>query len=197
MPEKKTSKKRLFVGTFLGAPEMESLADLKSYDERLVSEWNAKIRWVRPEKLHLTWVFLGDVHEERIPEIENVLGQVLEDVPHMEAMYVKPTFWPDRKRARTFVVTPDPAPHAVMAVGELIKQAMKPYAEKIEPKYRPHITLFRLERQGVARDPLDVPHWFPLHQKTPIEHHINRIDLIESHLGGTRDYESIAHWRLL
>lgn len=197
MPEKKTSKKRLFVGTFLDAPEMEVLGELKHYDERLAVEWNAKLRWVRPEKLHLTWVFLGDVHEERIPEIEAALAQTVRDVPHLELMYAKPTFWPDRKRARTFVLTPEPAPEAVMVLGERIKKAMKPYAEKIEPKYRPHITVLRMERHGERHGALDLPEWFPLKHKLPIVHHINRIDLIESHVGGAGDYQSIAHWRLI
>jgi RNA 2',3'-cyclic 3'-phosphodiesterase len=138
-------KRRLFVGTFLPKSDQDSLGELQEHSEKLAAEWQRKLRWVRPEKLHLTWVFLGSVDEDYIPEIQSKLTALLAEQPPLDVVYSKPTFWPGPKHARTFVLTPDTVSDEVMNLADRIKRDMKPYAEKIEPKYRPHITVMRFD----------------------------------------------------
>lgn len=58
MSEKNT--RRLFLGTFLTPEDQSRIVDGKRTLEPLLAQWNCKLRWVKPEKLHMTWLFMGD-----------------------------------------------------------------------------------------------------------------------------------------
>jgi 2'-5' RNA ligase len=186
-------RRRLFVGTFL--PEVDRAAVYVDPDsaDKLATLWGRKIRWVRPDKLHLTWLFLGGVEEERIPDLSLKIEEVVRDFGPMEIEYSKFTLWPHARNARTFVLQPESAPEKVMRLGETIKKELKGYAERLDLKYRPHLTLARMDSTSKR---VEVPDWFPVRKNLPLVHKIDRVDLIESHLGGNKDYVSIAGWQL-
>lgn len=186
-------KRRLFVGTFLPEAQRGALVPDAESAARLAEEWGRKIRWVRPDKLHLTWVFLGDVEDAVRPEVEAKLSQLLESVAPLQLTYSSMTLWPHARKAKTFVVVPGVVAPQLMQLAERLKSEMRPYADRLEIKYRPHITLARMDPDAGR---IDIPEWFPLRTTLPITHVIDRIDLIESHLHGSKDYESIAHWKL-
>jgi 2'-5' RNA ligase len=186
-------RRRLFIGTFLPEKDRAALLVDAESAEKLSALWGRKIRWVRPEKLHLTWVFLGGVEEERIPEIEARVSAVLHGFGPMDIAYAKPTLWPHARNARTFVLQPERAPEDVVRLGETIKRELKEYAEKLDIKYRPHITLARMDS---TKQRIEVPDWFAPLKHLPLVHHIDRVDIIESHLGGNKDYESLVGWQL-
>lgn len=178
--------KRLFVGTFLSDADKSHVGELKAYDERLSSFWNKKIRWVRQDKLHLTWLFLGDVDVERIDEVDLLLREILQKQPPINLTYSKSLFWPNSRYAKHFVLVPPEVPENVANLAKVIKQKLRLFIEHEEKgDYRPHITLARFDR-SVAR-PLTIPDWFPLQNALPIQHDINQIDLIESHIGAVQD----------
>lgn len=190
-------KRRLFVGTFLPSKDQESLAVLREFDERLSAQWGGRrLRWVRPEKMHVTWLFLGSVHEEIIPEIEEKLSAVLVEQRALELLYDKPALWPNLRQARHFVIEANMVPEEVIELHAKINKALGSYVEHPEQKrYRPHITVLRMDGGGIKTHDA-FPEWFPLKERVPIKHQIQQIDLIESHLGGSKNYEAISTWML-
>lgn len=186
---------RLFVGTFLPEPERHKLLVDPASNERLVELWERRIRWVRPEKLHLTWLFLGSVDEAIVPEIKAKVADIVRDVAPMDLYYSQSTFCPSSRNARTFVLEPETVPDEVKKLGERCRKELKEYVEedRLEPKYKPHLTLARMDR---GRKRVSLPEWFPPLKHFPLHHHIDRVDLIESHLGASNDYVSIAGWDL-
>ncbi len=69
---------RLFVGTFLHQAGRELIAALPEQNSELPELINREIRWVRPEKLHMTWFYLGPTAEETMELIAQVLGRAIE-----------------------------------------------------------------------------------------------------------------------
>lgn len=185
-------KRRLFVGTFLPPEHMDAIVRLsEEYDERLSAEWNMKLRWVRGDKLHLTWLFLGGVEPADIPTIESKLSNALHGQAALDLQYSKPVFWPNPRVPRMMVTIPDTVPDAVYDLRGRIKAELDQFCERPEPpKYRPHITLFRSDAK-MKSPRLEMPEWFDWKSTLPLHHHIDRVDLIESHLGGNKDYVSI------
>jgi 2'-5' RNA ligase len=181
---------RLFVGTFLPENDRAALLVDAESDERLSALWNRKIRWVRPDKLHLTWLFLGKVDDALVPELQLKVAEIFRDASPMDLHYSKPTLWPSARNARVFVLEPETVPDQLMQLAERCRKELKPYAEKIDLKYRPHITLARMDSSSHKR--IAVPDWFPPLKHLPLHHHIDRVDIIESHLTGNKDYLSIA-----
>jgi 2'-5' RNA ligase len=70
---------RLFVGTFLQAAERDQIAELPAQFPQLSQIINRKIRWVKPKKLHMTWLFLGEVEEALIGTINQKLEKCVAD----------------------------------------------------------------------------------------------------------------------
>ncbi len=187
-------KKRLFLGTLLPQFHTQSLEELKLWDARLTEAWSRKLRWVAGEKLHLTWLFLGLVEEALIPEVKSITDELLLNQPLLGLSYSKPALWPHPKQARHFVLVPDSIPDEITDLAGRFSKALHSYAERPETKpYSPHITVLRIDAGHGA---LSVPDWLGLDQKLPMRHEIDQIDLIESHLGGTKQYQSLFSWPL-
>ena len=190
------AKRRLFVGTFLPEADKQRLGALKEHGERLGAEWKRKLRFVREDKLHLTWLFLGYVEEQSIDEIKQRLGVLVKGQGPFHLDYTKGVFWPNARFPGMLVLVPDAVPPAVAEFAALVKKELKEFLQKDEHRgYRPHITLIRMDSGPRMR--MDIPEWFPLSERLPIHHSIKQVDLIESHMGHGKDsYESLQSYPL-
>ena len=113
-----------------------------------VRERGFPVKWVRPEGVHLTLKFLGDVAEAREPSLREALGQVCNDVRpvtiHIEGFGVFPDF--KRPRVVWAGVAPDPA---LELLQHRVEQVFAPLGFPTEAKtFRPHLTLGRAKRDA-------------------------------------------------
>ncbi len=200
---------RLFVGTFLQPAERDELAALPADYPQLEQLVNRKIRWVKPKKLHMTWIFLGNVEESKISsvirEFEKCVGQFRakqNGQPALEIAFDLPTLWPNKKEPRHFVLAATEPSENFLSLASTIRQSLKQFGDSDqEEKFRPHVTLLRVDSHPV--DPRVNPKqvaWSEFAQTvidaasqvTPLHLSLDRIDLIESHLGqGADAYESL------
>jgi len=119
-----------------------------------VRERGLPVKWVRPEGLHLTLKFLGDVEEERGPALRGALALAAGDgaeargvTVHIEGFGVFPDF--RRPRIVWAGVTPDPA---LELLQHRVEQAFAPLGFPTEARpFRPHLTLGRAGRDARPR----------------------------------------------
>lgn len=187
--------KRLFVGTFLSPGQQEVLARASQHKAELESGWQAKIRFVKPHKLHLTWLFLGDVAVSSIEDISARLQVIASRQKQLDITYDQVEFWPSDKRPRMVVLTPKFIADRVMEMASSVEQELKQYVSKPGHKvYRPHITLARLERYDFNARQVVIPASFHIES---LRHEITKIELIESELGkATDEYQSLKSFGL-
>ena len=105
------------------------------------------VRWVRPEALHLTLKFLGDVDDAREPTLRAALGQVGGGpvTVHIEGFGVFPDF--RRPRIVWAGVARDPA---LELLQHRVEQVFAPLGFPSEARpFRPHVTLGRGDCRGV------------------------------------------------
>jgi 2'-5' RNA ligase len=112
-----------------------------------VRERGLAVKWVRPEGLHLTLKFLGDVDDAREPNLRAALGQVGGGPVrlHIEGFGV----FPDLRRPRIVWagVTPDPA---LELLQHRVEQVFAPLGFATEARaFRPHVTLGRGDLRGI------------------------------------------------
>src|SRR5205085_8520035 len=69
MPAAKTAALRLFLALW---PQPDCLAELLDHAQRW--SWPAQARRTRPERLHVTLHFIGQVAAERLPELRTGLA---------------------------------------------------------------------------------------------------------------------------
>jgi RNA 2',3'-cyclic 3'-phosphodiesterase len=115
-----------------------------------VRERGFPVKWVRPEALHLTLKFLGDVDDAREADLRAALGQVGGGPAtlHIEGFGVFPDF--TRPRVVWAGVTPDPA---LELLQHRVEQVFAPLGFPTEAKaFRPHLTLGRAKRDARPSD---------------------------------------------
>jgi 2'-5' RNA ligase len=198
---------RLFVGSFLTDEGIERLARLSAENQQLAETWRAKIRWTRGEKLHITWVFLGEVHSEAIPdlisELQTAIDSLASVLKPLTISYDTIELWPNERQAALAVLTPSSPPNDTFKLVDAVKRAVGKFISPTQKQhefktFRPHLTLLRFSDGQRRRSPLpktsDV-----IIDKTilPVVHEIRDLHLIESAPGSkSNEYRSLAQFSL-
>src|SRR5260370_4355246 len=131
---------RLFVALEIPSSVRENLADLLTF-LRAVSP---QTRWVRPENLHVTLKFIGEVPQENLAGIESALAGVRTDQP-VTLDFRGVGFFPDEEHPRVFWAGIEASPNLkILAAG--IEQATEKLGTSRERRpFSPHLTLARFE----------------------------------------------------
>jgi len=191
---------RLFVAAYPSPEAIEDLAAL--VDSLAIGQPRAEgqsLRLVPPRRWHLTLAFLGEVADERLPDVHTALAAAAARWPDQRTA---PTVWLGGGgrfgRGRfTTVWTGVRGDTAVLGdlvtdVRQQLRTARLPFDAKA---YRPHVTLARpADRLPDAELAADLdrldrhqgPRWT-----------VETIDLVRSNLGPQITYERLASWPLV
>ena len=131
---------RVFVA--LDVPE-EVRAALRDVIARL-REAGGGARWVRPEGMHITLKFIGEMPEATIPSIRGALAGLRSPSP-VEMSFRGLGFFPDARRPRVFWAGIESSPN----LGEIaagVESSLEPlgYPREARP-FHSHLTLARLQ----------------------------------------------------
>jgi 2'-5' RNA ligase len=121
-------------------------------------------RAVPEENLHLTLVFLGDVSEPTLAELDDLLSST--PLPQAEVRFTALGTFAEIERGLIFAAV-EPAPGLVTLQAKLAHAARAAGVDLPRRRFRPHVTLMRANRQpkGPARNrmaaalgtPIDIP----------------------------------------
>lgn len=139
---------RLFVAIELPAEVRDALSRLQHQLQRRGLE---KLRWVRPEGIHLTLKFLGATPADRVPDIEQALVEAIGNLgPHQLTLGELGTFGGNRPRVLWVDLRGDL--DAIRELQERTETALQPLGYEREARgWSPHLTLARV-RPETARD---------------------------------------------
>lgn len=137
---------RLFVAIELPGDVREALSRLQHELQRRGLE---KLRWVRPEGIHLTLKFLGVTPEAKLPPIEGALRDAVKETgTHELALGKLGTFGGSRPRVVWVDLTGDL--DAVRDLQERIEVALNLLGFEREARdWSPHVTLARVRQESV------------------------------------------------
>lgn len=143
---------RLFLG-------FSALADQRRiYDccQGLPLDPNLPLRWVPPENWHVTLAFLGDVAEQLLHSLAEVIGPVVSACHRMPLPLACLEWFPSPSKARLLALSAD-APERLCALQrELVATLGREGFHTENRRYRPHLTLarYRGARKHFAPPPL-------------------------------------------
>jgi RNA 2',3'-cyclic 3'-phosphodiesterase len=139
---------RLFVAIELPGEVREALSRLQHDLQRRGLE---KLRWVRPEGIHLTLKFLGATPAQKVPAIEESLAETVEgERLHELTLGELGTFGGSRPRVLWLDLRGDL--DAAFTLQERVEKAMNGLGYEREARgWSPHLTLARV-RPELARD---------------------------------------------
>lgn len=183
--------KRLFIGSFLSETDRQRFQNARAeLEAKLKDEWSCKMRWVRAEKLHMTWLFLGNCDEEQQQSILQTLdalsAQTLLRANDSIIKFDRFDFFPNKDKRRLMALLPNVVPDGFVSVATTLRTKLSAFCEKKEgSSLHPHITIFRFDRED--RSKYEIPEDLKIANFAPINLHVGRIALVESHSGTSGD----------
>lgn len=134
------SSLRLFVAV---DPSAENIAAFETTMSSLRKK-APRARWVRPEKLHVTLVFLGETKVEKIAPIEDAIRSVAENHAPFTLRFENTGTFGEKNRARVLWAGINGDLQALGALQNELARRLEPLG--YTPEYRsfvPHLTLAR------------------------------------------------------
>ncbi|MBN2034515.1 MAG: RNA 2',3'-cyclic phosphodiesterase [Deltaproteobacteria bacterium] len=120
---------------------------LNLYSEVSRSSLNAK--WVRPESIHLTMVFMGEIREADLPLVIDAIGEVcLHYGPFPTALQSMGSF-PSSRNPRVLWLGVDTDLERMSRFRDDLEQRLLPFGIQVEKRgFHPHLTLGRFKKLG-------------------------------------------------
>lgn len=162
---------------------LELSPEVKKEISRIIGELkksDAEVKWVRPETVHLTLIFLGEVPLETLEKVKGRLGEIAKGTKGFDiALNALGTF-PNWDRAKVIWVGTSQGSETANDLAETVKRAMQEEGFEREIRaFKSHLTLGRIrgsKNKGKLEEissKLDVK---------PISTHISSIVLFKSEL---------------
>lgn len=140
--------KRLFIGVDFSE---EIKDEIYNFQKELKKNINGNIKWVERENFHLTLKFLGEVSEELISDIEEIMIEV--------SNYVEPFYlilhgfgaFPSTSNPRVLWIGVKDEINALKILFDLLERRLvKKGFMKEEKPFSPHLTLGRVKGRDVS-----------------------------------------------
>jgi 2'-5' RNA ligase len=134
---------RAFIATNIDSRIIREIAETIVQLGRALPE----VRWVAPDKIHLTIKFLGDIELNRVDPIANALEQALTPFPRFTINAKGLGVFPDLRRPRVLWVGLEGGRLAQLAAK--VEGALEPLGFLPEARgFQPHLTIGRWPRFG-------------------------------------------------
>jgi len=143
------AKIRTFICIELPEDVRRRLRELQSDLEK----YNANIRWVRPESIHLTLKFLGDVEEHSINDIARATEMACSGIAQFTINVQQTGVFPNWRHPRVLWVGIDePEGNLLKIKQEIELQLTELGYVKEDRKFSPHLTIGRVKSMKMISD---------------------------------------------
>lgn len=151
------------------------------------------LRWTLPEDRHLTLVFLGEVTESQVPEIDRRLGaEIARHHPLSLTVRGSGTFPENAAQARVLWAAVEGDLHRLTLLSYGLRTAARTCGIHVSRRpYVPHLTLARSKRPSDLSELRGRLDGIESSRFTATDVH-----LVHSRIGGNPRYETVATWEL-
>jgi len=142
---------RTFIAIELDETINAALTDLQEQLKAKVPR--GSVRWVRPQGIHLTLKFLGDVPANRIEEIERALTQACAGFPAFSFSVGELGCFPNPRRPRVVWVGVQEESGTLKRLQKAVEDGMEKLGFAPEGRrFHAHLTLGRTQRRASSSD---------------------------------------------
>ncbi len=116
---------------------------------RELSDLDSSLRWVKPDNIHLTLKFLGEVQEEKLPDLKQALEFSLKGITKFFYEITGVGCFPTFRNPRVLWVGVNNSDGYLVKLKENIeKEFFKRNFQKETRKFHPHLTVARIKAKG-------------------------------------------------
>ena len=143
---------RSFIAVELPDMIREEIAKVQSVLKRAGGD----VRWVRPESVHLTLKFLGDVEEDAVEPLIEAAARAVAPHPVLDLSLKGIGVFPDRRKLRVVWLGLDGDIESLKLLQKDVEKAAAEFGFDPEKRpFRPHLTLGRVKSGRNRVDLLD------------------------------------------
>jgi RNA 2',3'-cyclic 3'-phosphodiesterase len=194
-------KQRLFVAIELPSAWLEAFRQFTDAMRELLASSSetsdARVRWVRPEGIHLTLKFLGEVPATRRPAIETAIAEAVPTMPQLRLEAAKVGWFARRGVPQViWVGVGGQLQELSRLAGHIDDGLSKAGFARERREFAPHLTLGRFhdDTPAVLRQRVvELATQLELTETEPFE--VEAVVLVRSHLGRSgATYEIVGRW---
>jgi RNA 2',3'-cyclic 3'-phosphodiesterase len=135
---------RSFIAFELPPAARELLANIQDGMKRAVSG----IGWVKPTSIHLTLVFLGNIHEHQVVELGQVMAKSVVGSGSLELFFSETGAFPGIRSPRVIWVGLAGQTDKVSIIKKNLDELLQPMGFEPEQRsFKPHLTLGRVKER--------------------------------------------------
>jgi 2'-5' RNA ligase len=111
------------------------------------------LRWVRQDALHITLNFLGEVEEQRLPEVREAFEQLRGGFRAYRLSFRGLGTFPKRGPARVLYLAVEEGSEPSVRLQRQLAGFLQGFAGKERKRFTPHLTLARVKNSASHPDP--------------------------------------------
>lgn len=180
--------KRIFVAVDISEEARQKIANYIADLRREFSD--LRIGWDKPEKLHLTLKFLGEMSDSQLSKLEKIVDDISSDTGKFELKIQNTGVFPTPKKARVLWLDVINKDETLTELNTRLEtECEKIGFPKETRKYVPHLTIARIKEPHKAKS-LAIKH---LQTKfEPVAFEVSAITIYESRLQATGSIYSVV-----
>jgi RNA 2',3'-cyclic 3'-phosphodiesterase len=142
--------KRIFIAIDISDEARAAVAD---YIDRFIIDFpRVKIAWERPEKLHFTIRFLGDIDEIKLANVGGMVETVANQFTLFSVRIVETGVFPHYKNPKVLWLGPKQGSEEMMKINAEIEYQLEHGGFTPEKRrFHPHLTIARIKDQEKSR----------------------------------------------
>jgi len=138
--------------TFIAVAIDKTIRDRAVALQEALGRAGADVKWVEPENLHVTLLFLGEVEDRALPAVCRVVADVTAEIAPFEMSIAGAGCFPNPRRPRTLWVGIGDGLQALVALHDALEPPLLDLGcyRREERSYTPHLTLGRVKGETGA-----------------------------------------------
>jgi 2'-5' RNA ligase len=134
------------IRTFIGVDLGKAIRDRAIALQGTLARTGTEVKWVEPENLHVTLLFLGEVDDRDLPDVCRIVSEGTQlHAPFLMSVETVGCF-PNPRRPRTLWVGVGEGTQALCALHDALETPLLDLGyRREERRYTPHITLGRVK----------------------------------------------------
>ena len=136
---------RTFIAVDLNPRIKKTIKHIQNYLDRA----NCDVKWVKPENIHLTLKFLGDINIKEIDALTQLLSNLLQNIKPIETEFTLLNAFPDISQPHIIWAGLKDDSQKIAHLVKFLEKSLGRIGFKEEQKpFRPHITIGRIRTQN-------------------------------------------------
>jgi RNA 2',3'-cyclic 3'-phosphodiesterase len=142
--------------TFIALDLGKSVRDKAVALQESLARGGGEVKWVEPENLHVTLLFLGEVDDRDVPAVCRAVGDCCQEHAPFLMSVAKVGCFPNLRRPRVVWIGVDQGAQEVVALHDALEETLLELGcyRREDRQYTPHITLGRVKREDGSADAL-------------------------------------------